>query len=57
MLSDEIQLGRRPYSSDMLAICGIYDVATRVRDLAKSEVFYRETLGLEVSSNVVGGCS
>ena len=41
----------------MLAICGIYDVATRVRDLAKSEVFYRETLGLEVSSNVVGGCS
>jgi lactoylglutathione lyase len=32
----------------MLIIRGIYEVAIRVRDLAKSEVFYRETLGLEV---------
>jgi catechol 2,3-dioxygenase-like lactoylglutathione lyase family enzyme len=32
----------------MLPIRGIYEVAIRVKDLAKSEVFYRETLGLEV---------
>jgi catechol 2,3-dioxygenase-like lactoylglutathione lyase family enzyme len=32
----------------MLPIRGLYEVAIRVRDLAKSEVFYRETLGLEV---------
>ena len=32
----------------MLPIRGLYEVAVRVKDLAKSEVFYRETLGLEV---------
>jgi len=32
----------------MLPIRGLYEVAIRVRDLAKSEVFYRETLGIEV---------
>ena len=32
----------------MLFIRGLYEVAIRVKDLAKSEVFYRETLGLEV---------
>jgi lactoylglutathione lyase len=32
----------------MLPIRGLYEVAIRVRDLAKSEVFYREILGLEV---------
>lgn len=31
----------------MLPICGIYEVAIRVKNLAKSEKFYRETLGLE----------
>ena len=33
----------------MLPILGLYEVAIRVKDLAKSEVFYRETLGLEVA--------
>jgi len=37
-LPDEIQLGRSPVvrmkrEDDMLAICGIYEVATRVKDL------------------------
>ena len=32
----------------MLPIRGLYEVAIRVKDLAKSEVFYREILGLEV---------
>jgi lactoylglutathione lyase len=32
----------------MLPIRGLYEVAIRVSDLAKSEAFYRETLGLEV---------
>jgi len=32
----------------MLPIRGLYEVAIRVKDLAKSEFFYRETLGLEV---------
>jgi lactoylglutathione lyase len=32
----------------MLPIRGVYEIAIRVRDLAKSETFYRETLGLEV---------
>ena len=32
----------------MLSIRGVYEVAVRVRDLSKSESFYRETLGLEV---------
>ena len=32
----------------MLPIRGLYEVAIRVKDLTKSEVFYRETLGLEV---------
>ena len=32
----------------MLPIRGLYEVAIRVKDLARSEVFYRETLGLEV---------
>jgi lactoylglutathione lyase len=34
----------------MLAIRGLYEVAIRVKDLAKSEKFYRETLGLEVGA-------
>lgn len=32
----------------MLRIRGVYEVAIRVRDLEKSEMFYRETLGLDV---------
>jgi lactoylglutathione lyase len=32
----------------MLPIHGLYEVAIRVKDLAKSEAFYREILGLEV---------
>jgi len=32
----------------MLPIRGLYEVAIRVKDLTKSEVFYRETLGLQV---------
>ena len=32
----------------MLPIRGLYEVAIRVKDLAKSEVFYREILGLQV---------
>ena len=31
-----------------MPICGLYEVAVRVKDLARSEVFYRNTLGLEV---------
>lgn len=31
----------------MIAIRGVYEVAIRVRDLARSEKFYRELLGLE----------
>jgi lactoylglutathione lyase len=34
----------------MLPIRGLYEVAIRVKDLAKSEKFYRETLGLEVGA-------
>ena len=33
---------------DMFLIRGIYEVAIRVKDLSRSEPFYRETLGLEV---------
>ena len=32
----------------MFLIRGIYEVAIRVKDLSRSEPFYRETLGLEV---------
>ena len=32
----------------MLPIRGLYEVAVRVKDLSRSEVFYREVLGLEV---------
>jgi lactoylglutathione lyase len=32
----------------MLPIRGLYEVAIRVKDLAKSEVFYRDILGFEV---------
>jgi len=32
----------------MNAIRGVYEVAVRVRDLAKAEEFYRQVLGLEV---------
>ncbi len=32
----------------MVAIRGIYEVAIRVRDLARAESFYRTVLGLEV---------
>src|SRR2546425_13160179 len=31
----------------MLPIGGIYEVAIRVKDLARAEVFYKDTLGLE----------
>jgi lactoylglutathione lyase len=34
----------------MLPIRGLYEVAIRVKDLAKSEAFYRELLGLEVGA-------
>src|SRR5262245_4634912 len=33
---------------EMLPIRGLYEIAIRVKDLAKSEAFYCETLGLEV---------
>ena len=32
----------------MIQIQGVYEVAVRVRDLAKAEPFYRDVLGLEV---------
>jgi lactoylglutathione lyase len=32
----------------MVPIRGLYEVAIRVKDLARSEAFYRDTLGLEV---------
>ena len=32
----------------MIQIQGVYEVAVRVRDLARAEPFYREVLGLEV---------
>ena len=32
----------------MLPITGVYEVAIRVKDLARAEPFYREILGLEV---------
>lgn len=32
----------------MLPIRGVYEVAVRVKDLARAEAFYREVLGLEV---------
>jgi lactoylglutathione lyase len=32
----------------MIKIEGIYEIAIRVHDLAKSEAFYRQVLGLEV---------
>ncbi len=32
----------------MLPIIGVYEVAIRVKDLARAEPFYREVLGLEV---------
>jgi lactoylglutathione lyase len=32
----------------MLPIRGLYEIAIRVRDLAQSEAFYRDVLGLEV---------
>ncbi len=32
----------------MLLITGVYEVAIRVKDLARAEPFYREVLGLEV---------
>jgi catechol 2,3-dioxygenase-like lactoylglutathione lyase family enzyme len=34
----------------MLPIHGLYEVAIRVKDLAKSETFYRELLGFEVGT-------
>lgn len=30
----------------MVPICGLYEVAIRVKDLSTSEAFYREVLGL-----------
>ena len=32
----------------MLPITGVYEVAIRVKELAKAEPFYREVLGLEI---------
>jgi catechol-2,3-dioxygenase len=32
----------------MLKISGVYEVAVRVKDLARAEAFYRNVLGLEV---------
>ncbi len=32
----------------MIEIAGVYEVAIKVRDLAKAEAFYRNVLGLEV---------
>jgi catechol 2,3-dioxygenase-like lactoylglutathione lyase family enzyme len=40
--------GRLRRRNEMVPIRGLYEIAIRVRDLAKSEVFYREVLGLEV---------
>jgi lactoylglutathione lyase len=34
----------------MLPICGLYEVAIRVKDLAKSEALYRKVLGLQVGA-------
>jgi lactoylglutathione lyase len=31
----------------MLPIAGIYEIAIRVKDLARAEAFYKETLGLQ----------
>src|SRR5207245_7278400 len=39
---------RRLIGRGMVRIRGLYEVAIRVRDLATSETFYREILGLEV---------
>lgn len=38
----------RTSSENMLPIKGIYEVAIKVRDLARAEEFYREVLDLEV---------
>jgi catechol 2,3-dioxygenase-like lactoylglutathione lyase family enzyme len=32
----------------MLAFCGIYEWPSMAKDLATSEIFYREILGLEI---------
>src|SRR5712692_3217176 len=32
----------------MLSVDGVYEIAIRVKDLARAETFYREVLGLEV---------
>jgi catechol 2,3-dioxygenase-like lactoylglutathione lyase family enzyme len=32
----------------MARICGLYEIAIRVKDLATAERFYRDTLGLEL---------
>ena len=32
----------------MVPICGVYEVAIRVKDLSRAEAFYRDVLGLEV---------
>lgn len=32
----------------MIPIRGVYEVAIRVRDLSRAEIFYRQTLGLKV---------
>lgn len=34
----------------MLKISGVYEVAVRVKELARAEVFYRNVLGLEVGA-------
>jgi catechol-2,3-dioxygenase len=34
--------------AQMIPIRGVYEIAIRVKDLSRSEVFYREILGLEV---------
>ena len=38
----------------MLGIRGVYEVAIRVRDLARAEAFYREVLGFELGLRDAG---
>src|SRR5262252_2056650 len=49
LLSKVFSLERRSnQESFMPAIRGVYEVAIRVKDLARAEAFYRNVLGLEV---------
>jgi lactoylglutathione lyase len=51
-----VQRGARPHAAGvesaeggltMMKISGVYEVAIKVRDLARAEAFYRDVLGLE----------